>query len=159
MSAPNSLMRAILGRDVARVREVARDAPDLLHTRSPDGSYPVELARRVGRVDSEIALARAGAAGVQREPCELLLDYIGELSSDYFCAGWMSGIEIELWRVAVLQSPREDDILADLSEESCLDVRYISEKCGAWWGWPSGQTGPRLYPLSEWVARLRTVDK
>jgi len=61
---------------------------------------------------------------------QALTDYMSELSEAGYAAGWMMGLEFELWR-AVTEGPRRYGYL-DITQEHIGKLRALSDACGGW---------------------------
>lgn len=68
---------------------------------------------------------------------QALLRAMEDYSEDNWCAGWMHGLENDLWR-GVLHG--KQPALAELSADA-----------GGWWVW-SREHGRRFVPIAEWGA-------
>ncbi len=71
-----------------------------------------------------------------------LRDLMSRISEDELCAGWMDGIEYELWKRVM----NKTDITKDTAR-----LRELSESAGGWWHWPDDSDGP-LFVTHEKVS-------
>jgi hypothetical protein len=76
-----------------------------------------------------------------------LADYMSELSEDAYCAGWLVGLEFELWEV-VLGERKEFGFL-DLGGEEAQRLRELSDRCAGWIIYDR-DTEETWMPKSEW---------
>lgn len=70
---------------------------------------------------------------------QLLLRLMRSLSEDYYCAGWMHGLELSLWHMALRQDSEEGQILL-----------YCAETAGGWWIWDDQRDNNVFIPLPVW---------
>ncbi|WP_375772992.1 hypothetical protein NR798_19585 [Archangium gephyra] len=90
--------------------------------------------------------------------CALLGEYLAELSSSTFAAGWLDGLEFIVWdAVATGAALGDPELFRPLFNEEIADLLFLAGRCG---GWVTGDG--RRVPLSEchalygnWKARLR----
>ncbi|MDB6067742.1 MAG: hypothetical protein JWR26_3950 [Pedosphaera sp.] len=94
----NALLTAIFDRKPDRVREIARQHPELLSVPTASGILPLSLALGSGYIYVATALLQLEAPGTESVSNwrELLEHYIRQLSHNYSCAGWLSDIEFIL---------------------------------------------------------------
>lgn len=59
-----------------------------------------------------------------------LADFMSELSEEAYCAGWMDGLEFELWR-ALIGGPRTYGRL-EITDEQLARLRELSEAAKGW---------------------------
>lgn len=89
-------------------------------------------------------------AGAESLPAEarlcagLLARFMSDLSEDYWGAGWLTGLEFELWTAVREGASR-------VGQANAARLRYLSSKCGGWIVWAG--TGLRYVPLEEWRTR------
>ena len=74
------------------------------------------------------------------------------LSEDYYCAGWLVGLEDHLW--AMVQGGDRHFGVGEVTVEEVARLRELSERAGGWWAWRVGE-GARFVPMAEWLARVR----
>jgi hypothetical protein len=72
------------------------------------------------------------------------------LSETYWCAGWLDGLEHQLWRIAHgvpsgFTNPRRIPTEQELSQ-----LRELSQRAGGWWCWPDGEANVKFLSLEEW---------
>jgi hypothetical protein len=83
-------------------------------------------------------------------PAQALTDYMSELSESAYYAGWMSGLEFELWR-AVVDGPRRYGVL-DITAEHIAELRRLSKACGGWIYFDD-ETEETFASLDDWRRR------
>jgi hypothetical protein len=82
------------------------------------------------------------AARVRELAADRLYQLMSDVSEDHYCAGWMSGLEYDLWGM-VRGGPRHYG-MGDVEPETVAELRQLSDDCGGW------HTHDRLVPLDEW---------
>lgn len=76
---------------------------------------------------------------------------MAECSEDCYCAGWMSGLEFDLWG-AVLRGTDFDWGQSTVKAETLAEMKRLAESCDGWPTWPDDvRGGPVLSPMSEWI--------
>lgn len=86
---------------------------------------------------------------IRRSLRKRLLSLMREISEDHFCAGWMGGLEYDLWQ-AVLQYPQPYEFgFGPIEEENVAELKDLAEELQEWAFWDDG-TGEKLIPLEEW---------
>lgn len=76
-----------------------------------------------------------------------LLALITGISEEFWCAGWMDGIEYRLWQV----KPGTGYGQGVISERQSELLRLLSEECDGWWRWDGG---PRFVRSAEWLKAM-----
>ena len=157
-----ALVRAILHSDVAQVRAIAQSAPELLLLHTSTGQTPLALAKDKGHKGIETALARQ--VDVTRcytgpEVQQLLLDYLAEVSQDCMGAGWMEGLEFDVWAV-LHQEPATSDTArwwhSCLTQEHVDDLAFLAQACDCWPLCPDGEAADLcLVPLAQWESHYQ----
>lgn len=64
----------------------------------------------------------------------LLRKLMSGISEDYWCAGWLSGLEYILWDAV---TGKRKNVC---TPEEIEQLKYLSEKCGGWIGMSSRKT-------------------
>lgn len=152
-----ALVRAILHTDVPQVRAIVQAAPELLQLHTSTGQTPLALAKDKGHKGIEMALVRQvdmTRCYTSPEVQQLLVDYLVEVSQDCMGAGWMEGIEFEVWAV-LQQDPATSDTArwwhTCLTPEQADDLAFLAQASGHWPLWSEEETaGVRLVPLAQW---------
>jgi hypothetical protein len=67
------------------------------------------------------------------------------ISEDYWCAGWLSGLEYILWDAGT--GKRKNVCTSEEIEQ----LRYLSEKSGGWIIWDEQLKDERFVPMDEWL--------
>jgi hypothetical protein len=87
---------------------------------------------------------------------ERLRDMMSDLSEDYYCAGWLVGLELSLWKDLTAESPPMEGFWSDglgSSENywSTLDeIGRQSARCGGWIIWDNNEVGEKFVSFAEW---------
>ncbi|MDQ3011357.1 MAG: hypothetical protein M3X11_11715 [Acidobacteriota bacterium] len=64
---------------------------------------------------------------IRRSLRKRLLSLMREISQEYFCAGWMIGLEYELWR-AVLRYPQPSEaLLGFIEQEEVAELKDLAD--------------------------------
>lgn len=77
-----------------------------------------------------------------------LRDFMREISEDCYCAGWMSGLEFDLWDFAKKGVDKPYG-LTEMPASWAVRLQHLSELCGGWWCWKKGE-GEIFIPMAEW---------
>ena len=64
-----------------------------------------------------------------------LLRRMEDISEDFWCAGWIRGLEFSLWR--------------DINEHP--DLAKLSKQCGGWWIWADCDDMRKFVSTDEWL--------
>ena len=84
-----------------------------------------------------------------------LADRMSEISEEAFCAGWMSGLEYDLWRIVVAGSGTYGWFALDGA--IIAELRALSDACGGWIVFDD-QTEETFVPREEWNQRFRANE-
>jgi hypothetical protein len=82
-----------------------------------------------------------------------LADYMSDLSEEAYAAGWMDGLEFDLWE-AVVSGPRKYGFL-DITPHHIARLRELSQEAGGWIVFDDADE-ETLLPLSDWEKRFST---
>lgn len=96
-------------------------------------------------VHHEAALAHA----LDRDAAMLLHERMSDISEETHCAGWMSGLEYDLWSM-VQGGDRDYGFMGGVSEEEVAELRRLHEKAGGWWFWHE-QYYATFVPTAAWL--------
>jgi hypothetical protein len=144
-----------------------RDAPSLRQCCS--GCYEPERAQALAwaarckaAADAETVLHDAALAlALDRDAAVLLEERMSAISEKYFCAGWLNGLEHDLW--PMLQGGSRDFGLGEVTEAEVDDLRRLHARAGGWWAWFEGSAehatpdhgnlggGVRFVPTAAWL--------
>ncbi len=94
----------------------------------------------------EVALLNARNDAIARA----LEDLMSDISEEYYCAGWLIGLEFTLW--SMLEGGSREFGMGVVTEDEVKRLRELSEQCGGWW-W-GGETDDdvcRFVTLEEWA--------
>jgi hypothetical protein len=88
---------------------------------------------------------------------ELLCHYMSDLSEDYFCAGWLCGLEFTLWGMAFAKADRTFGF-GELNQEEIDKLVDLSVAAGGWWWWVDREdpveSGEEFVTWDEWEVIL-----
>ena len=126
----------------------------MLGVRSETGSTPYQIAVNKGLANQQTALLRAEAPGSENftDFSNLLIHYLSDLSYDYACANWLSGIEFIIWQIVFTDDPYSDEVFRWelIDEETKEDLRFLSRKAEGWAAWSNDEGDPAFVPLERW---------
>lgn len=143
------------------VRVVVTESPN----ESPNEALWVRLertwseqrARQLQSVESEAGRA-ADASGEMTESSEQMSPAARELqrrmssiSEDCYCAGWLSGLEFQLWS-AVMNDPVEQGWWK-VTQSDIDALRLLARQCGGWIVWDESRRDEMWVPIDEWLRR------
>ena len=75
-----------------------------------------------------------------------LLGLMSGISEEFWCAGWLIGLEFDLWNAAANAKYGQGAI----TERQVTLLRLLSEECDGWWHWRDGADNPEFVRLNEW---------
>lgn len=79
-----------------------------------------------------------------------LADIMSGISEDKWSAGWVTGLEFDLWEMVIGKKDPSygmgGSFLLDL-----VGLRAMAERCGGWIVWDR-EHGERFVPMAEWLA-------
>ena len=81
-----------------------------------------------------------------------LANYMSDLSEDAYCAGWMEGLEYQLWQ-AVAEGPKEYGRLL-ITAEHIQQLRELSVGCGGWITFED-DIGETWVAMEQWEPRYQ----
>ena len=80
-----------------------------------------------------------------------LADFMSELSEEAYCAGWMGGLEFELWK-ALVGGPRSYGRV-EITDEQLKRLGELSEAAKGWIVFDDVEE-ESLVPLDDWKQRF-----
>lgn len=94
-------------------------------------------------------LSEADRQRVLREAAiDHLFSLMSDASEEHWCAGWMSGTEIALWK-AIQQYPQPMQWgMRPVDLDTVRKLHDLALAVDGWWMW--GDDGQRFVPLDEW---------
>jgi hypothetical protein len=117
----------------------------------PDEAIRVDVGRALNgdfyRVWVRPEFAR-NAPGMKTVAAEHLLQLMGEIGERAYYAGWMRGLEFDLWD-AVVNGPRRYGAI-DLDQPTIDDLARFAGAADGWWLWDEKEGEPRLVELAAW---------
>jgi hypothetical protein len=78
-----------------------------------------------------------------------LLGLMTGISEEYWCAGWMTGLEHSLWRVTAGTAYGQGII----TERQATLLRLLSDECDGWWIWNETK-GPVFLTIEDWLEEI-----
>ena len=72
---------------------------------------------------------------------------MSDISEDAYCAGWMIGLEYDLWRIVVAGGGHYGAV--SLGDEEVQELRDLSAACGGWIMYERDK-GEVFVPLVKW---------
>jgi len=99
-------------------------------------------------------LDKALAKSLDRACALALRDLMSGISEDYYCAGWLTGLERTLW--GMLQGDSRHFGMGEVTHEEIGRLRDLHEKCGGWWYFDDERGEEMFLATAEWIARLTT---
>ena len=87
------------------------------------------------------------------DPRVRLAVLISEISEYWYCAGWMMGIEHQVWRVAHGQA-RPGGEAIQLDDAQRRELLALSREIGGWVRWVDGgpgESGAQFIALESWL--------
>jgi hypothetical protein len=94
-------------------------------------------------LDFAVPVDSAQLPAEARTCAAILARVMGDLSQDYWCAGWLIDLEYDLW--AAVRGEQNPFTTAELAE-----LKYLSHKCGGWIVWHDEKPWRRFVLLPEW---------
>lgn len=151
----NTLEKAIIDSDIAAVRQIATTDKVLLMTKTDNDEYPIELAKKKGIHRIEVAIAQQidyKRFYTQAQLQRLLLNYISEISEEYFCAGWQDSIEFLLWDLFQqdYKDIKEHEFWRKIDQQELEDMRFLAEATNCWAIWDEEKEEMTI-PLDQWI--------
>ena len=78
-----------------------------------------------------------------------LLNLMGDLSEEYYAAGWLIGLEQDLWKLA-FEDPHSGFGFGNITHEERGKLIELSHRCQGWWVWDR-TVGRRFISLDDWL--------
>lgn len=102
------------------------------------------------RMNDALALAK------DRNSALLLQSLMSEISEEYYCAGWLIGLEEILW--TMLTGGRREFGMGVVTEDEIAQLRQLSEQSGGWWHYVDGD-GETFITLEDWKRKYEQKSK
>lgn len=87
-----------------------------------------------------------------KQSARALADYMSALSEEAYCAGWMQGLEHDLWD-AVRAGPTDYGRLA-ITPVIIQKLQLLSKRCGGWIYFDD-DSEETFIPMREWVLKFQ----
>jgi hypothetical protein len=106
-----------------------------------DAKWQADLDR------TEAVQAEHLLASKDKWAADQLRDVMSEISEDYYCAGWLNGLEYSLW--GMLEGCDRGFGFGSVTDAEIAGLRELHERCGGWWRWEKG-VGEVFVATEEW---------
>jgi hypothetical protein len=124
-------------------------------SRTCDACKPIEDAENKAHREKfaaedavhEAAQAAALAKSKDSTSALALRDLMSDISEEYHCAGWLTGLERELW--AMVQGGDRRFGLGEVDENTVKRLRDLHERSGGWWRYDD-EHGEMFVTTEEW---------
>lgn len=93
------------------------------------------------------------AKAADQDAAVLLKASMGGISEEYYCAGWLIGLEHKLWRMVEGGDRRFG--MGEVREDEATELKRLSEKAGGWWIYSEDNSGETFVTAEEWQAMLK----
>ena len=81
-----------------------------------------------------------------------------DLSEQYYCAGWLSDLEHDLWEIAVAPNIRKEFRFGQIEPKWRLALHQLADFCQGWWI-HTDTGGNQFVALPEWKLIHRAWKK
>lgn len=106
-------------------------------------AYALEDAPKKAQRDA--ALAKAN----DKDAAQMLRKLMSDISEEHYCAGWLGGLEYDLW--AMLNGTRGYEYgNGEVAEFMIDELQRLSEKSGGWWVCDN-EIGNKFVTIEEWL--------
>lgn len=79
---------------------------------------------------------------------KLLCKQMGEISEEYYCSGWLDGLEFRLWDM--VKGGNCSFGMGTVKEEEVKSLSFLSEQSGGWWMFDDKLGQQMFVSLQEW---------
>jgi len=93
--------------------------------------------------DLPVPMDADGLSAEARTCASILARVMADLSEEYWCAGWLTELEFELWTATLGEE-------CPFTSAEVAELRYLSRKCGGWIVWHDEAPWYRFVPLATW---------
>lgn len=100
-------------------------------------------------VPRKAARDQALAKSKDKDAALALNSLMSEISEDHYCAGWLGGLEYDLWKI--VQGGNREFGFGDIAESRVTELKRLSEKAGGWWYYDE-ENGETFIPMDAWIA-------
>jgi len=85
-----------------------------------------------------------------------LVSLMRRMSEDYWAAGWLMGLEHDLWKMSFEGSNQAFGLGVDgIAIEERAKLIELCVRCQGWWLWDEVHGGERFATLDEWLPRYQ----
>lgn len=89
---------------------------------------------------------RTYEAALDRDAAKQLREVMSDLSEDAYCAGWLIGLEYDLWGFLCNGLPESESWgMSEISTDDLVELRRLSEAAGGW------VTFEGFVPMEQWL--------
>lgn len=81
-----------------------------------------------------------------------LADYLSDISEQAYYAGWMRGLEYELWE-AVVSGPKTYGRI-EITDEHIAKPKELSNNCGGWIVWDE-ESEETWITIEDWITHFQ----
>lgn len=74
---------------------------------------------------------------------------MSDLSEEYYCAGWLIGLEFSLW--SMLEGGSRNFGMSVVTEKEIGELRSLHKRCDGWWVWSEDLQGEAFVSTEEWI--------
>jgi hypothetical protein len=149
----NILIKQILDSNQKGLEDTINSNPELLNVKSESNRTPLEVAKATENTYIFVTLLRRSnqTPEIDQDWFILLKEYISQISNDWLCSTWNSGIEYHIWHALqgnifkVYGSVEHED----LSVEIRKDLEYLSSRINGWVTYEENH----VIPIEEWKIR------
>ena len=87
----------------------------------------------------------------------ILKDYMSWLSDEYWCAGWLIGLEYILWDLLV--DPKSDAYFGSFDQRHLDRLKWLFEGANCWFYWDNSISKVLPISLSDWDKKYKLWKK
>jgi hypothetical protein len=80
-----------------------------------------------------------------------LLNLMNDISEDHYAAGWMVGLEYNLWSLA-FENPEGNLGFSELSLRNRGRLIELTHRCQGWWIWSDDHGGRKFLSYNDWLS-------
>ena len=95
-----------------------------------------------------------GGDAIKTLAANALFRGLSEISEEGYCAGWMGGVEFDVYRICLAGGGIYG--MAEISKENADELLHLASLAG---GWPEyGDNGEAITPMDEWKAKYEAAE-
>jgi hypothetical protein len=81
---------------------------------------------------------------------------MSDISEEYYCAGWLIGLEEILWSMVV--GNRREFGMGVVTEDEVSQLKQLSDQAGGWWHYVEGD-GETFITLQDWKTQMEAASQ